>query len=475
MSSSEDFLSDESFRDRVGFITEDGKRKFIYPKKPSGKFYKYRTWLSYVLLTIFFTGPFIRINGQPFLMLNILERKFVILGQVFWPQDFHLVALTFVTGVVFIILFTVAYGRLFCGWVCPQTIFMEMLFRKIEYWIDGDRGQQLRLASMPWNAEKIRKRVLKNGIFYLISFIIGNVFLMYIIGSDAWIKLVSDDPSKHIGGLVAMIIFSGVFFFVFAWFREQVCIVVCPYGRLQGVLLDRNSIVIAYDRLRGEPRAKFRKNEDRTAAGKGDCIDCGQCVDVCPTGIDIRNGTQLECVNCTACIDACDAVMDKINKPRGLIKYASENQIANGEKWRFTGRLAFYTVVLTLLLGLMGFLIFSRVKVEATILRTPGQLYQAYDDGTISNVYNYQLINKTSMPIKAELRMIEPTDARIMLPGKEDLTFELGIQDIKKGAMFVYIPKEKLSSGKNTIKIGVFNGDELLDEVKLSFQAPIKK
>lgn len=475
MKSNDDILSDDSFRDKVGFITEEGKRKFIYPKKPSGKFYKYRSWLSYMLLAILFLGPFIRINGQPFLMLNVLERKFVILGQVFWPQDFHLVALTFVTGVVFIILFTVAFGRLFCGWVCPQTIFMEMLFRKIEYWIDGDRGQQIRLASMPWNAEKIRKRLLKNGIFFLISFVIGNVFLMYIIGSDEWIQLVTDDPAKHIGGLTAMFVFSGVFFFVFAWFREQACIVVCPYGRLQGVLLDRNSIVIAYDRLRGEPRAKFRKNENRGAVGKGDCIDCGQCVDVCPTGIDIRNGTQLECVNCTACIDACDAVMDKINKPRGLIRYASENQIANGEKPKFTGRLVFYSVVLTLLLGLMGFLIFNRVKVEATILRTPGQLYQSYEDGTISNVYNYQLINKTSMPVKAEIRMIEPSEARIMLPGKEDLIFDLGIQEIKKGALFIYIPKEYLSSGKNIIKIGIFDGDEILDKVELSFQAPLKK
>ncbi|MFN3951656.1 MAG: cytochrome c oxidase accessory protein CcoG [Thermaurantimonas sp.] len=475
MGSSKDFLSEDSFRDKVGFITEDGKRKFIYPKKPSGRFYKYRTWLSYVLLSVLFLGPFIRINGQPFLMLNVLERKFVILGQVFWPQDFHLVALTFVTGVVFIILFTVAFGRLFCGWVCPQTIFMEMLFRKIEYWIDGDRGQQLRLAAMPWNAEKIRKRILKNGIFFLISFGIGNVFLMYLIGSDSWIQLVTDSPSNHVGGLTAMILFSGVFFFVFAWFREQACIVVCPYGRLQGVLLDRNSIVIAYDRLRGEPRAKFRKNEDRSALRKGDCIDCGQCVDVCPTGIDIRNGTQLECVNCTACIDACDSIMDKINKPRGLIRYASENQIANGEKPKFTGRLAFYSVVLAMLLGLMGFLIFSRVKVEATILRTPGQLYQSYEDGTISNVYNYQLINKTSAPVKAEIRMIEPEGARIMMPGREDLLFELGIQEIKKGALIIYIPKENLSSGKNIIKVGIFNGEELLDKVELSFQAPIKK
>jgi cytochrome c oxidase accessory protein FixG len=215
---------------------------------------------------------------------------------------------------------------------------MEMIFRKIEFLIEGDRPAQLKLTRQDWNFEKFWKRILKWTIFFIISFIISNVFLAYIIGSDKLLLYVNDGIIKHLTTFVILLVFTGVFYFIFAWFREQVCIIVCPYGRLQGVLLDNNSINVAYDFVRGENkngRAKFRKGQDRTADGIGDCIDCKQCVLVCPTGIDIRNGTQLECINCTACIDACDMVMDKIEKPRGLIRYASEDQIENWSKIPF--------------------------------------------------------------------------------------------------------------------------------------------
>ncbi|MGB0978608.1 MAG: 4Fe-4S binding protein, partial [Croceimicrobium sp.] len=230
---------DQSFRDSVGTINAEGERNFLFPKKPKGRYTDRRQMMSYVLLAIFFAIPFITIGGQPFLMLNVLERKFVIFGQIFWPEDFFIFVIAMIIGILFVAVFTVAFGRLFCGWVCPQTIFMEHVFRRIEYWIDGDRNQQLRLKRMPWKGEKIRKRVLKNGIFYLISFSIANFFLMYIIGKGAWWEIVSDNPADHLGGLSGMFIFSAVFFFVFAWFREQACIIVCPYGRLQGALLDR--------------------------------------------------------------------------------------------------------------------------------------------------------------------------------------------------------------------------------------------
>ncbi|NND63713.1 MAG: cytochrome c oxidase accessory protein CcoG, partial [Flavobacteriaceae bacterium] len=295
----------EKFRDSIATVDSEGKRAWLYPKKPSGRFYEYRKVVSYVLLAFLFAAPFIHVNGNQFIMLNVLERRFNIFGFPFWPQDFHLFVIMMIIGVVFVIFFTVAFGRLFCGWVCPQTIFMEMVFRRIEYWIDGDRGKQIRLDKMPWNAEKIKKRILKWTIFFIISFLIANVFLAYLIGSERLIRYVIDGPFQHVSTLISLLIFTGVFYFVFAWFREQVCIIACPYGRLQGVLLDNKSIVVAYDHKRGENeagRAKFRKNEDRPSTGKGDCIDCFQCVHVCPTGIDIRNGTQLECVNCTACI-----------------------------------------------------------------------------------------------------------------------------------------------------------------------------
>ncbi|MCH8554540.1 MAG: cytochrome c oxidase accessory protein CcoG [Schleiferiaceae bacterium] len=473
MSSIKELYQDhESFRDSIGTINEDGKRNFLYPKKPKGDFTKYRTYVSWVLLAILFAGPHIKIGGQPFLMFNVLERKFSILGQVFWPQDFHLLVLALITGVVFVILFTVVFGRIFCGWICPQTIFLEQVFRKIEYWIDGDRNQQLRLARMPWNAEKIGKRALKHTIFFTVSFAIANTFLMYLVGNDKWWAMVTDGPLAHLGNFVALVIFTGIFFFVFAWFREQACIVVCPYGRLQGVLLDRNSVVVAYDYKRGETRSKFKKSEDRAAAGKGDCIDCFQCVDVCPTGIDIRNGTQLECVNCTACIDACDEVMVKTNKPKGLIRYASENQIADGQKPSWTPRTIAYTAVLTVLLGVMTLLIFSRSEVEAMVLRVPGQTYQKLDNDIVANLFNFKMVNKTNNEMDLEIRVISPSSGEVEFAGTPDLHAKVG--EFAQGTMFVKLPKSELTGSKTRVTIGVYSDGRLVEKMKTNFMGPLK-
>ena len=316
-----------------------------------------RTWLSWLLLAVMFAGPFIRINGNPLLLINIVERKFVILGQIFWPQDmimFAVALLVFITG---IIVFTAAYGRLWCGWTCPQTVLMEMVFRKIEYLIEGDSHQQRALDKAPWTAGKIAKKVGKHAIFFGLSFIIGNTLLAYIIGTEQLFQIVTDNPAKHLHGLTAMILFTLVFYAIFARFREQACTFICPYGRLQSTLLDENTIVVAYDYKRGEKRGPLHRGqsvEQRQAAGSGDCIACHQCVAVCPTGIDIRNGTQMECVHCTACIDACDAVMDKIGRPRGLIRYASLNGIERGERLKVTPRLVGYTVVLLALGVVLG-------------------------------------------------------------------------------------------------------------------------
>ncbi len=317
----------ESFRDSMTIVSKEGKRHWLYPKQPTGRYYRWRTVLSLFLLAFLFGMPFVRMHDNPFFLFNVIERKFILFGAVFGPHDFYLLAIALITTIVFIILFTVVFGRLFCGWVCPQTVFMEMVFRKIDYWIEGDHRQQRRLNESPWRGEKILRKGAKYLIYAVLAFIIGNTLLAWIIGTDHLWTIVTDPPSRHIGGLTAMVIFSTVFYWIFSWFREQACILVCPYGRLQGVLLDRNSIVIAYDSRRGEPRGKLRRGVDRT---EGDCIDCDQCVEVCPTGIDIRNGTQLECVNCTACIDACDTVMDKIGKPRGLVRYDS----ASGDRHR---------------------------------------------------------------------------------------------------------------------------------------------
>lgn len=464
---------EENFRDSIGTITEEGKRAWIFPKKPSGRFFKYRKYVSYGLLLFLFASPFIKINGHQFLLFNVLERRFNIFGFPFWPQDFHLVVVSMIAGIIFIALFTVAYGRIFCGWMCPQTIFMEMVFRRIEFWIDGDRGAQTRLDKSPWNAKKIRKRLLKWTIFFIISFLIANIFLAYLIGSDELIQYVFDGPMAHLGTMVPLLIFTAVFYFVFAWFREQVCIIACPYGRLQGVLLDDKSIVVAYDHKRGEGdkgRKKFRKNEDREALGHGDCIDCFQCVNVCPTGIDIRNGTQLECVNCTACIDECDHIMDSIKKPRGLIRYASEDEINKKSKFKFTPRMKGYTAVLVVLTGILIGMLFLRNDVEANILRLPGQLYERKADNIISNVYTYKLVNKTSNEIEGVSFKLLSHKGTIRIVSKEE--FKVPPEEIAEGTLFIEINSSALTGDKDKLKIGVYSDGKLIETTVTKFLAP---
>ncbi|WP_298484411.1 cytochrome c oxidase accessory protein CcoG [uncultured Maribacter sp.] len=463
----------ENFRDTIGTINEEGKRAWIFPKKPSGKFYDYRKWVSYGLLLFLVASPFIKINGNQFLLFNVLERRFNIFGFPFWPQDFHLFVISMIIGVIFIALFTVAFGRIFCGWMCPQTIFLEMVFRRIEFWIDGDRGAQIKLERQPWNAEKIRKRVLKWFIFFIISFLIANVFLAYLIGSDRLIQYVTDNPLNHISTLVSLLIFTGVFYFIFAWFREQVCIIACPYGRMQGVLLDNKSIVVAYDHKRGEGengRKKFRKNEDRSALGNGDCIDCFQCVNVCPTGIDIRNGTQLECVNCTACIDECDTIMEKVNLPKGLIRYASEDNIEKKAKFKFTPRLKGYSAVLFILIGILAGMLFLRNEVEANILRLPGQLYEHKEGNIISNVYTYKLVNKTSKNIDDISFKLLSHKGTIELVRHDNFT--VPAQELAEGTLFIEINNAALNGDKDKLKIGIFSKDKLIETTTARFLGP---
>ena len=463
----------EVFRDTIGTITDDGKRNWVYPKKPSGKFYKYRTQISWLLLLCLFSFPFLKINGNQFLLFNVIDRKFNIFGFPFWPQDFHLLVMAMLIGVLFIVLFTVIFGRIFCGWICPQTIFMEMVFRKIEYAIEGDRGAQIRLDKQKWTSEKIRKRLLKWTIFYILSFIIANVFLAYFIGSDVLINYIFEEPLSNIGTLTALLIFTTVFFFVFSWFREQVCIIACPYGRLQGVLLDNKTINIAYDYVRGERtegRSKFKKNEDRDALGKGDCIDCNQCVQVCPTGIDIRNGTQLECVNCTACIDACDFMMEKVDLPKGLIRYDSEDNISKGEQTIFTARNKAYSAVLILLLAVMSVMIFLRNDVEASLLKLPGQLYEKKANNIISNVFTYKLVNKTSEDIpNLEFKLLSHKGV-IDIVGISEIT--LNAQALSTGTLFVEIPKSELTKDREKIKVGIFSNGKKIETTSTNFLGP---
>ena len=466
-------MATASFRDRIGTMNEDGQRAWVYPKKPQGKFYTYRTWVTWFLLIFLIAGPFIYVNGNQFMLFNVMQREFSIFGFPFWPQDFYIGVAAMIIAVLFITLFTSAFGRIFCGWICPQTIFMEMVFRKIEYWVEGDRGAQMRLDKQEWNADKVRKKGLKWFLFFLISFGIANVFLAYLVGSERLLQYVISGPLENFSTFSAVIIFTGVFYFIFAWFREQVCTIACPYGRLQSVLLDKKSVVVAYNHKRGERekgRSLFRKNENRAELGKGDCIDCSQCVQVCPTGIDIRNGTQMECTNCTACIDACDAMMAKVDLPRGLIGYYSEENIEKNESFSFNPRMKGFAAILVVLLGLLSGMLFLRSDVEATILKLPGQLYEAKTNNMISNVYTFKLINKTTGSFDDVHFKLLSHDGKI-----ESVTHEKVLipeKGLAEGTLFIEIPKAILAGEKNEVEIGIYSGKKLLEKTSTNFYGP---
>lgn len=463
----------EAYRDSIATVDQDGKRIWLYPKKPSGRFYNARTIVSLVFLAVFLVFPFIKYNGEQLFLFNVLERKFIFFGILFTPQDFHLFVLVLLTFFVFIILFTVVFGRLFCGWVCPQTVFMEMFFRRIEYWIEGDAGAQRKLDASPWNSEKIRKKTLKHLIFFAISFVVSNYFLAYIITMDEVLKIVREPVTQHWGGFFAILGFSGVFYGVFARMREQVCTTICPYGRLQGVLLVKDSIVVAYDHKRGEPRGKLKKNpvEQIRASVQGDCIDCKLCIAVCPIGIDIRNGTQLECTNCTACIDACDQIMEKVDKPKGLIRYDSETGINSGVRRIFTPRVYAYSFVLMALLALDVVLIANRGMIESIILRSPGQLYQEKDAEHITNLYTYKLINKSGKDLPFELKLKQP-EGKIEFVGQSH--DQLTKDKVAEGAFFVNMPLNQLNGRKTELEIEVISNGKVIDKVTTNFMGPNK-
>ena len=462
----------QDYRDHLSTADKDGRRRWLYPKKPDGKWYRWRTWFSLLLITIMFAGPWIRINGNPLLMINIIERRFSILGQIFWPQDTVIFAVAMLVFITSIILFTTAFGRLWCGWACPQTIMMEMVFRKIEYLIEGNSTEQRELDAAPWTAGKIFKKAFKQIVFLGLSFMVGNTLFAYIVGSDQLLAIQFDDPRNHVAGLSFMTLFTLLFYGIFARFREQACTFICPYGRFMSAAIDENTMVVAYDYKRGEKRGPLHRGqsfEQRKTEGQGDCVACRQCVAVCPTGIDIRDGTQMECVNCTACIDACDTIMDKVARPRGLIRFASLNNIERGEKQRFTRRMLLYAVVLAALVSLFLFLVFTRAAVETTILRAPGALFQQTAEGRIENIYTVKVINKSSRDLPLEFKLENPSGTlRVMSPGQ----FIIPKEKLAQTSILIELDSKQLTGPATKLVIGVYSEGKRVETVKTAFVGP---
>lgn len=453
-----------SFRDKVSSIDSEGKRILIYPTKPSGKFHRARIITALFLLLVYFILPFIKYKGEPYFLIDLISRKFILFGTVYWPHDFYIFAVGLLMLAVFIVFFTAIFGRIWCGWACPQTVFMELVFRKIEYFIEGNASKQKSLKKSPLNGKKFLIKFSKHLIFIVVTFLLSAILLSYFLSSKAVFDILTTNNGEHLTAVITMSFIALFIYFDFAWFREQMCIYVCPYGRLQSVLLDKNTVVVAYDHKRGEPRDKQNRNSD----SENDCIDCGACVRVCPTGIDIRNGTQLECVNCTNCIDACDRVMDSINKPKGLIRYASLNQIEQGEKFKFSLRLAFYTGLLVILVGIFSIFLFARTDIEATILRARGSTYTVEND-LIDNLYTIKLINKTFKPLTVRLQTGK-INSTIIYIGTDSLRVKPDA--ILEGTFILKIPKNELKGVKNKINIDVFVGNRLIEKVQTIFSGP---
>lgn len=447
-------------------VSASGKRRWLYPAVRKGRFYAYRSWLSYGYLALFFAGPFLRVGGEPLLLFNVMERHFVLLGQVFWPQDFFIFVLAMLAGIICIVLFTIAFGRIFCGWMCPQTIFMEMVFRKIEIWIEGDVKKRRKLDEGPWTTEKIIKKTAKHGVFLLLSFLIANTFLAYVIGSGGLMKIITEPVKLHLSGFISIWVFTLMFYLVYSQVREIVCTVICPYGRLQGVLTDKDTLTIAYNYKRGEPRGKISKKDDTI---KGDCVDCGLCVDVCPTGIDIRNGSQLECINCTACIDACNEVMGKIHRELNLIGFYSENTIKEKTRLSFTRRMKACSAVIIVLMVALSWFITQRSAIDVTVLRSAGILYQEQPGGMISNLYNADMINKTNRRQQIRLVAADPDIKIKYIQMPQTLDKEASA----KAVFFVMLPAKQIHTSKTVVQLKVIQNKNVLATINTTFVGPV--
>jgi cytochrome c oxidase accessory protein FixG len=378
--------------DTVTSINEDGSHFIIHPADVRGRFSRWRRIAALLLIGIYILLPWIPVNGYPAVFLDVMQRRFHLFGITLAAQDLWLLFFL-VSGLAFLLFFITAFlGRVWCGWACPQTVFLEHVFRRVERWIEGDAASRKRLDAAPMNASKLGKRILKHGIFLVLAALIANIFLAYFISIPQlweWIRL---SPVEHWKPFVFVVTATLLLYGNFAWFREQLCIVVCPYGRMQSALIDDDTLNVAYDYGRGNPPGHVKDSE------AGDCIDCRRCIQVCPTGIDIRQGLQLECVGCAACVDACDEIMDKVKRPRGLIRYASDRSLQGlGSKW-VRPRTILYTALLFLGAGVAAFA-FSRVeKAVATVTRMPGAPFYV-TDSHIRNQYQVRLINKDSIDL----------------------------------------------------------------------------
>ncbi len=444
-------------------LERDGSRRWLKPRLSTGRFLTRRRMVAYVLIAIFTLLPFVKINGRQSILLDIAARRFTIFGYTFLPTDTLLLALFLVFALLSIFLATALFGRVWCGWACPQTIYMEFVFRPIERLLEGTagRGGPNKKPLVAWRI------ALKYVLFFIVSLHLANTFLCYFVGVDRVGQWTRQSPLDHPLPFLVVAAVTGLMLFDFGYFREQLCIIACPYGRLQSVLLDQNSLVVGYDAQRGEPRGRVSKTRPQASLPVlGDCVDCKLCVVTCPTGIDIRKGLQMECINCTQCMDACDAVMSKLGRPRGLIRLSSQAENRGGQFHWLRARTLGYPLVLALIAVMFVVVLANKKSFNAMILREPGNLHTMTPDGLVQNLLRLKLTNRLDAAACYSMSVREPLTAHTTLSESE---IRLGPNESETFHVQVLCPMHEFHNGQCPIRLVVQSdqGDNLELDFKL--------
>lgn len=436
-------------------LEKDGSRHWLYPRLSKGRFWNRRRGVAYVLLALYTLIPFLHIGGKPVILLDVMQRRFTLLGASFLPTDTALLALFLLLTLVSVFFVTALLGRVWCGWACPQTVYMEFVFRPIERLFTGRAGK----GGSPKSEIAGWRKPLMYAVYFVICVHLANTFLAYFVPASVLNQWITSSPANHPAGFTIVVILTALMMFNFAWFREQTCIIACPYGRLQSVLLDRQSLIVSYDTARGEPRTKStRLNVLPDKPRVGDCVDCSLCVQVCPTGIDIRQGLQVECVGCAQCIDACDAVMDKINRPRGLIRYSSQSAMAGAASRILRPRLVIYSAIIVALASLLSILLLTRSPADVTLLRNLGNPFVISRDGMVENTMRMKITNRTDRSKEYRISAVNAPDVKVSL-SSERLVVAPGASATE--SLLIIAPPGRFSLGHLNIKLRISDQGDL--------------
>lgn len=441
------------FRETLYTIDKKGNRHWVYPTLIRGFWWRNRAIVIYALMAFYLVMPWIKIAGEQAILLDIPGRRFTVFGATFWATDTSYLVMLLGGLAISLFFFTAMFGRIWCGWACPQTVFLEFLFRPVERLIEGNSVERERLDKRGWDLNKTLKKGAKIFIFALLSWIIASTFLAYFVGAERLIGMIGSNPLLNPFPFGVTLFVVGLTFFQFSWFREQFCTVLCPYARFQSVMMDSDSISVGYDKVRGEPRAKLK---DSSGTAKGDCIDCGLCVRVCPTGIDIRNGLQLECIACASCIDACDSVMLKIGKPAGLIRYDTENKLLGLPARWLRPRVLIYSAILVIYVTLFVYRLSQRELSEVEILRASHDLPFNELAGTqISNHLEIKISNKSRHKLEYNIELLEPVGAKLVVPVNP---YPVEAESLASIPVFINLERQLIKSGRKKARLLVSSG-----------------